>query len=129
MSGEDSYSTPSSHIYSLSTGLSDLWLSTTSRIDCRFTGIGGYLFDISIDNFVTVGENTAAKVFAFKSYRVMDNSIYESSTIILMMEGFIPISMMGENEAEEEQFKSIRTTSSVNSCRLSCKCSSVPSDN
>lgn len=76
MSGKDSYSTPSSYTFSLSTSLNDLWLSTTSRTDCRFTSIGDYLFDISIDNFVTVVENTAAKIFAFKSYRVMDNSIH-----------------------------------------------------
>lgn len=57
--------------------LSDLWLST-SRTDCRITRLGGYLSNIFIDNFVTVVENTAAKIFSFRSYRVAENSTYES---------------------------------------------------
>lgn len=66
-SGEVSYFTGSSLLFSLPTSLSDLWLCATSRTDSRFTGIGGYLFNISIDNFVAVVESTDAKTFAFKS--------------------------------------------------------------
>lgn len=105
ISGKDRYSIPSSHIASLFSSLSDLWLSTTCRTERWFTSIGGYISDIPIDNFVTVAENTAAKIFALKSYRAMDNSIYESSTIILMIEGFIPISIMGENDEESTDQK------------------------
>lgn len=65
--GEVSYFTGSSLLFSLPTSLSDLWLSTTSRTDSRFTSIGGYLFNISIENFVAVVENTDAKTLAFKS--------------------------------------------------------------
>jgi len=50
-----------------------------------------------------VVENTAAKLFAFKSYGVRDISVYESSTNILMMGNFIPISMKEKNKAENSK--------------------------
>lgn len=59
----------------------------------------------------------------------MDNLVYESSTIILMLEGFTPILIMGKNEAEKAHFKSIRTTRRVNKCKLSSKPSFASSEN
>lgn len=76
MSGKVIPHAPAIYFY-LPTDLSDLWLST-SRTDCRITRVGGYLFNIFIDSFVTVVENIAAKIFSFRSYRVTDNSTYES---------------------------------------------------
>lgn len=76
MSGKVIPHTSDIYIY-LPTDLSDLWLST-SRTDCRITRLCGYLSNIFTDIFVTVVENTAAKIFSFRSYRVAENPTYES---------------------------------------------------
>lgn len=56
----------------------DLRMSTRPRADHRITSVGGYLFNILIDNTVGVAENTDAKIFSFRSYRMTVNSVYES---------------------------------------------------
>lgn len=116
MSGKDSYFTSSSHIFSLSTSLNVLWLRKASRTDCRLNSIRGHLFDISIDSFVTVAENTAVKIFSVKSYKDLnlcfsilqvDGSIPKSSTIIFGMKGFVFILGIGKT-ARQRSSKALK---------------------